>query len=74
LSRNYTSPGSECDPDPDVVIQFCWKNKWDYEVAAMNDLMQHGGAVGIGNDGPRVGFMIQARLSSNNDAPIGLDM
>jgi hypothetical protein len=64
-------PGSEYDPHPDVVIQFGWKNKWDYEVAPMNDLMQRGG-VGIGNDGPHLRFLIKVWFTSN--VPTGLDI
>lgn len=37
----------------------------------MNDLMQRGG-VGIGNDGPRLGFLIKVRFASN--APTGMDI
>ena len=41
-------PHVEYDLDPYVVFQFSWRNKWNYEVAAINDLMQRGG-VGYGN-------------------------
>ena len=66
-------PGATKDRvvDPDVVIQFSWKNTKNYEIAALNDLMNLTG-VGNGNSPPRVGYLIKVRFAS--DSPVGFDI
>ena len=62
--------GANFNVDPDVAFQFSYGNDWDSEEDAMNLIMV--GGIGIGNQGPRVGFLIKVRLVSGN--AVGLDI
>jgi hypothetical protein len=58
--------------EPDVVIQFSWKNEWDYDVRAINDMMN----ISVG-DGIRVGYLIKMDFTvkgKKNNPPTGLDI
>lgn len=59
--------------EPDVVIQFSWKNDWDYEVKALNDMMNR--STGDGN-AVRIGYLIKMDLTVNGkkSPPTGLDI
>ena len=60
--------------EPDVVIQFSWKNEWDYDVKAINDMMNRSSA-GDGN-AVRIGYLIKMDFTVNgkNNPPTGLDI
>ena len=51
---------------PDVVIQFSWKNQLDYEVNAIDDMMNQGlesSGEGPSMIRPRLGYLIKVRFS-----------
>ena len=57
---------------PDVIIQFSWKNKADYEVNAINDMMNqalekdHGD---LSTTRPTLGYLIKVRFSRKRKLP-----
>ena len=58
--------------EPDVVIQFSWKNGFDYEKAAIDDMMNR--STGNGN-AVRVGYLIKMRFDNGERSPrTGLDV
>ena len=52
--------------NPDVVIQFSWRNKKSYEYEALNDMMVRSATV-PGDTPPRLGYLIEVRLGSSRN-------
>ncbi|KAL3902566.1 MAG: hypothetical protein SGILL_010782, partial [Bacillariaceae sp.] len=62
--------GANFDVDPDVVFQFSDGNTFAKEEEALNLMMV--GGIGMGNVGPRVGFLVKLREVAGNN--VGIDI
>jgi hypothetical protein len=63
LLAKSVNPPSKLPVNPDVVIQFSWRNSMDYEVEALNDMMNR--TASFGHDTPpRVGYLIKVRFGA----------
>jgi len=62
--------------EPDVVIEFSWKYGWDYDKAAINDMMNR--STGNNGNAIRLGYLYLGQMrfenSERNQPPTGLDI
>ena len=50
---------------PDVVIQFSWRKGKDYEMEALNDIMNRTAEAVAGNSPPRLGYLIKVHFGTS---------